>query len=114
MSSLINHRLNLANLGFSADMTEGFQNLWKTLEAEGYDIYALYTGAKGSLLENKAGCIICSKSASQLEWRNVVTPSMDSAAIYCTCEDCRTRYVEAALKQKALGRFLKERNTRPS
>jgi hypothetical protein len=114
MSSLSEHRIQLTRLGFPQDMTERFQQIWKELEEQSYEMYAMYTGARGSVLENKASCIICSNSAKHLEWRTVVTPSMDSAAIYCTCDECEKQYVEAALKQKALGRLLKERNTRPS
>ena len=75
-------------------------------------MYAIYTGADGSALEGKAGCIICSKSASGLRWEKVITPSQDSAAIYSVCSNCDAQYVDAAIRQKALGRLLKHRNTR--
>ena len=114
MPSREEHIARLNALGFDADILESFDNLWKPLEVEGYEMYAIYTGADRSPLEGKGSCIICSKSAEGLRWQKVITPSQDSAAVYLVCSDCDSLYVEAALRQKALGRLLKERNTRPT
>ena len=108
------HTARLETLGFERIMIESFSQAWKQLEEEGYEMYALYTGADGSALEGKAGCIICSQISSGLRWEKVITPSQDSAAIYSVCSNCDSQYVDGAIRQKALGRLLKERNTRPS
>jgi hypothetical protein len=104
----------LKSFGFEGSMIDSFAKAWKILEEDGYDMFAIYTGVSGSILEGKAGCIICSKNSTGLRWEKVITPSQDSAAIYCVCNDCDNQYVEAAIRQKALGRLLKERNTRPT
>lgn len=108
------HLSGLKSLGFAAEMIASFDKEWKALESEGYEMYAMYLGSAGSTLEGKAACIICSKNSFPLEWRKVVTPSQDSAAIYSVCGECDAHYVETAIRQKALGRLLKERNTRPT
>lgn len=95
-------------------MGKSFSVHWKALADEGYEMYAMYTGADGSALEGRKGCVICSKNDSDLHWEKVVTPSQDSAAIYSVCKGCDEQYVETAIRQKALGRLLKERNTRPT
>jgi hypothetical protein len=114
MLSIQEHIARLEELGFESAMIESFSQAWKPLEEEGYEMYALYTGANGSTLEDKAGCIICSKISSGLRWEKVITPSQDSAAIYSVCSNCDSQYVDAAIRQKALGRLLRERNTHPS
>ena len=114
MSLLADHTSRLRSLGISDEQAKTFQEMWSSLEREGYELYAMYSGNKGTAFEGKAACTICSSSAEGLEWREVITPSMDSAAIYFACRNCRDQYVDAALKQKALGRLLKERNTRPN
>lgn len=114
MSSKDQHLANLRTLGFEAGILESFEKFWAPLETEGYEMYALYTGAERSLLEGKASCVICSKNSNGLRWEKVITPSQDSAAIYLVCTECDSQFVEAALRQKALGRLLKERNTRPA
>lgn len=76
-------------------------------------MYAMYTGNEGSALEGKAACVVCSKKSFPLRWEKVITPSQDSAAVYTVCTDCDAAYVDVAIRQKALGRLLKERNTRP-
>ena len=114
MPSKEEHVSKLIGLGFDASILESFEKLWSPLESDGYDMYAMYTGAERSALDGKAACIICSKSAEGLRWQKVVTPSQDSAALYLVCSYCDSLYVEAALRQKALGRLLKERNTRPT
>ena len=106
--------VRLQSLGFHTSMIESFAKAWKALEDEGYDMYALYTGAYDTTLEGKAGCVICSKNSTGLRWEEVITPSQDSAAIYCVCSTCHDQYVDAAIRQKALGRLLKDRNTRPT
>jgi hypothetical protein len=108
------HVTRLQTLGYEDSMLKAFDDLWKPLELEGYEMYAMYTGADKSPLEGKASCAICSKSAAGLRWEKVITPSQDSAALYVVCETCQSQYVDAALRQKALGRLLKERNTRPT
>ena len=108
------HASRIQSLGFEVSMAESFSKEWKALADEGYEMYALYTGADGTTLEGKRGCVICSKSDSGLHWEKVITPSQDSAAIYCVCKGCEDQYVETAIRQKALGRLLKERNTRPT
>jgi hypothetical protein len=113
MSSLEEHATRLLSLGFDRPMAESFSKEWKALADEGYEMYAMYTGSEGSALEGKRACAICSKSDSELRWEKVITPSQDSAAIYSVCKSCDNQYVEAAIRQKALGRLLKERNTRP-
>ena len=113
MSSMEEHATWIQSLGFDQQMTESFSKSWKSLADEGYDMYAMYTGIDGSALEGKKACVICSKNDFGLRWEKVITPSQDSAAIYSVCRDCDDQYVETAIKQKALGRLLKERNTRP-
>ena len=114
MPSMQEHISRLESLGFDPAMIESFSKAWKPLEDEGYEMYAMYTGADGSVLEGKVGCVVCSKSASGLRWEKVITPSQDSAAIYSVCSNCDAAYVDVAIRQKALGRLLKERNTRPT
>ncbi len=114
MPSLEEHAVRLQSLGFDHTMAESFSKEWRVLADEGYEMYAMYTGADGSALEGKKACVICSKSDSGLRWEKVITPSQDSAAIYSVCKSCDDQYVETAIRQKALGRLLKERNTRPS
>jgi len=114
MSSLEEHAARIRSLGFDGQMAESFAKQWKVLADDGYEMYAMYTGADGSALEGKKACVICSKNHSGLRWEMVVTPSQDSAAIYSVCKGCDDQYVETAIRQKALGRLLKERNTRPS
>lgn len=114
MPSLEEHAARLLSLGFDHSMVESFSKRWKPLADEGYEMHAMYTGADGSALEGKKSCVICSNSDSVLRWEKVITPSQDSAAIYCVCKGCDDQYVETAIRQKALGRLLKERNTRPS
>jgi hypothetical protein len=114
MPSHEEHAARLQSLGFDHAMVELFSKHWKLLTDEGYEMYAMYTGADGSALEGKKACVICSKSDSGLRWEKVITPSQDSAAIYCVCKGCDDQYVETAIRQKALGRLLKERNTRPT
>lgn len=114
MSSLEEHAARLQSLGFDGQMAELFSKEWKVLADDGYEMYAMYTGSDGSALEGKKACVICSKSDSGLHWEKVITPSQDSAAIYCVCRGCDDQYVETAIRQKALGRLLKERNTRPT
>jgi hypothetical protein len=114
MSSLEEHAARLRSLGFDGPMAESFSKEWKVLADEGYEMYGMYTGADGSAMEGKRSCVICSKSDSNLRWEKVITPSQDSAAIYSVCKGCDDQYVETAIRQKGLGRLLKERNTRPS
>lgn len=114
MSSLEEHAVRLQSLGFDGAMAESFAKEWKALADEGYEMYAMYTGSDGSTLEGKRACVICSKNDSGLRWEKVITPSQDSAAIYSVCKGCDDQYVETAIRQKALGRLLKERNTRPT
>jgi hypothetical protein len=114
MPSKEDHVSKLESLGFDRLMIDVFAKQWKALEDESYEMYAMYTGADGSPLEGKQGCVICSKSASGLHWEKVITPSQDSAAIYTVCSGCDAQYVDTAIRQKALGRLLKERNTRPT
>jgi hypothetical protein len=114
MLSKDEHVTRLQALGFDANMLKNFEGLWGPLEAEGYEMYAMYTGTDKSPLEGKAACAICSRSDIGLRWEKVVTPSQDSVALYLVCSTCESQYVEAALRQKALGRLLKERNTRPT
>ena len=108
------HAARLELLGFDREMVESFSKAWKPLADEGYEMYAMYTGVDGSLLEGKISCVVCSKSSAGLRWEKVITPSQDSAAVYSVCSDCDAAYVDAAIRQKALGRLLKERNTRPT
>ena len=114
MLSKVEHVARLQALGYEDSMLKDFEELWKPLELDGYEMYAMYTGADKSPLEGKASCAICSKSAAGLRWEKVVTPSQDSAALYVVCATCQSQFVDAALRQKALGRLLKERNTRPT
>ena len=114
MPSLEEHAAWLQSLGFDHAMVESFSKNWNPLADEGFEMYAMYTGTEGSAMEGKKSCVICSKSDSGLHWQKVITPSQDSAAIYCVCKGCDDQYVETAIRQKALGRLLKERNTRPS
>lgn len=108
------HVDRLKALGFDSASIEAFAELWQPLEDDSYEMYAMYVGATGSPLEDKAACIICSKKSFPLKWEKVITPSQDSAAVYTVCQDCDAEYVETAIRQKALGRLLKERNTRPT
>ena len=114
MLSLEEHSARLHSLGFDYTMVESFSKHWNPLADEGYEMYAIYTGVDGSILAGKKSCVICSKSDSGLHWEKVITPSQDSAAVYSVCKLCDDQYVETAIRQKALGRLLKERNTRPS
>lgn len=114
MLSLEEHSGRIRSLGFGQQMVESFSQDWKVLADEGYEMHAMYSGADGSVLEGKKACIICSINDSGLRWEKVITPSQDSAAIYSVCKACDDQYVETAIRQKALGRLLKERNTRPS
>ena len=114
MLSKDEHFTRLQALGFDDKMLRNFEELWKPLELEGYEMYAMYTGSDKSPLEGKAACAICSKSNLGLRWEKVITPSQDSVALYVVCSTCESQYVDAALRQKALGRLLKERNTRPT
>jgi hypothetical protein len=114
LNSLSEHVARLQSLGFDDNSITSFTKEWKSLEADGYDVYGVYTGAAGSTTDGERACIICSKNPSTLQWKRVITPSMDSAAIFSVCHDCDSQYVEVALRQKALGRLLKERNTRPN
>lgn len=108
------HVSRLRSLGFDSSSIESFSTLWKPLEADGYEMYAMYTGADGSPLEDRPACVVCSKKSFPLRWEKVITPSQDSAAIYTVCTGCDSEYVDVAIRQKALGRLLKERNTRPT
>jgi hypothetical protein len=111
--SLSDHSSLLQELGFDSGSIESFASMWRPLQDDGYEMYAMYTGADGSALEGKAACVVCSKRSFPLRWEKVITPSQDSAAVYTVCTSCDAEYVETAIKQKALGRLLKERNTRP-
>jgi hypothetical protein len=108
------HVSRLKALGFDDTSISEFEKMWQPLADDSYDMYAMYTGASGSPLEEKASCVICSKRSFPLRWEKVITPSQDSAALYTVCKDCDAAYVETAIRQKALGRLLKERNTRPN
>ena len=114
LDTLNDHVARLRALGFDEEMITTFSKEWGAFEKDGYEMYGLYTGASGSDREGKSSCIICSKKSDGLQWHKVTTPSMDSAALYSVCQECDSVYVETALKQKALGRLLKERNTRPT
>ena len=114
MSAIDEHVPRLQALGFDAASIEQFAKMWKPLQDDGYEMYAMYVGAGGSALEDKAACVICSKRSFPLRWEKVITPSQDSAAIYTVCSSCDAEYVDTAIRQKALGRLLKERNTRPN
>jgi hypothetical protein len=114
MHSLDEYRAQLQSVGFDYVMVDSFSKQWKPLADEGYEMFAMYTGRDGSAFEGKRSCVICSKSDSGLRWEKVITPSQDSAAIYCVCKVCDDQYVDTAIRQKALGRLLKERNTRPT
>ncbi|HEX2013630.1 MAG TPA: hypothetical protein VLA68_00240 [Nitrososphaera sp.] len=108
------HIAKIQYLGLDGRFLESFLGHWLPLQADGYEVYAMYTGAAGSPYEDRASCVICSRSAEGLHWEKVITPSQDSAAIYLVCSTCDDAYVETAIRQKALGRLLKERNTRPT
>lgn len=108
------HLNELHSLGFAESMINSFSNEWEKLAAEGYEMYAMYRGSSGTSLEGKAACVICSRNSFPLKWGVVITPSMDSAAVYSICEGCAEEYVTAAIRQKALGRLLRDRNTRPT
>ncbi|NOJ28058.1 MAG: hypothetical protein DA330_08635 [Nitrososphaera sp.] len=108
------HVAKLKGMGFDDSSIAEFTKLWKPLADEGYEMYAMYLGAANSPLEGKAACVVCSKRSFPLRWEKVITPSQDSAAIYTVCGGCDSEYVETAIRQKALGRLLKERNTRPT
>ena len=95
-------------------MIEAFAKMCKPLEDEGYEMYRMYTSVDGSALEGKVSCVICSTSASGLCWEKVITSSQDSAVISSVCSWCDAQYLDIAIRQKALGRLLKERNTRPT
>jgi hypothetical protein len=114
MPSLEEHEARLQSLGFDHSMVESFSRQWQPLADEGYEMYAMYTGSDGSAMEGRKSCVICTRSDSGLHWEIVITPSQDSAAIYCVCKGCDDQYVQTAIRQKALGRLLKERNTRPA
>lgn len=115
LSSKEEHLARLESLGFHSPMIEAFAKMWKPLEDECYVMYAMYTGADGSALEDKASCLICSTSASGLRWEKVITPSQNSAVMYSVCSGCDAQYVvDPAIRQKALGRLLQERDTRPT
>jgi hypothetical protein len=114
MTSKDEHLSRLRTLGLDGVILDAFSKQWDPLQQDGYEMYAIYTGASGSILEDKVACTICSKGTEELHWEKVVTPSQDSAAIYLVCGTCDAQYVEAAIRQKALGRLLKERNTRPT
>ena len=114
MPSLEEHAMRIRSLGFGEQMVESFSQNWKVLAEEGYEMHAMYTGADSSNFGGKKACVICSKNDSCLRWEKVITPSQDSAALYSVCNYCDDQYVETAIRQKALGRLLKERNTRPS
>jgi hypothetical protein len=114
MASKEDHFPRLQALGFDGAMMDSFASVWKPLQDDGYEMYAMYTGAAGSPLEGKAACVICSKKSFPLRWEKVITPSQDSAAVYTVCSACDSEYVDTAIRQKALGRLLKERNTRPN
>ncbi|MEP0824830.1 MAG: hypothetical protein HRF40_05035 [Nitrososphaera sp.] len=114
MPSLEEHVARLQSLGFDTQLVESFSSQWKPLADDGYEMYAMYTGVVGSVLEDSKACVICSRNDAGLRWEKVVTPSQDSAAIYTVCKACDEQYVEAAIRQKALGRLLRERNTRPT
>ncbi|MGI0035747.1 MAG: hypothetical protein ACRD98_07755, partial [Nitrososphaera sp.] len=75
MGSKEDHVSRLLSLGLGEDMRETFQSEWDSLQTDGYEMYAMYTGAEGSSLEGKAGCVICSKGTSGLHWAKVITPS---------------------------------------
>ena len=81
MLSFEEHAAQLRSLGFEVMMIESFSKNWKPLADDGYEMYAMYTGADGSAMEGKRSCVICSKSESGLRWEKVITPSQDSAAI---------------------------------
>ena len=85
MTSKDEHLSRLRSLGLDGVILDAFSQQWDPLEQEGYEMYAMYVGAGGSILENKVACTICSKSAEGLHWEKVVTPSQDSAAIYLVC-----------------------------
>jgi len=108
------HISRLRLLGFDGASIESFEKMWNPLADDSYEMYAMYTGTSGTALEDKPSCVICSRKSSPLRWEKVITPSQDSAAIYTVCNDCDAAFVEAAIRQKALGRLLKERNTRPN
>jgi hypothetical protein len=96
-------------------MAEAFAKMWKPLEDEGYEMYAMYTSADGSALEGNVSFLIFSTSASGLRWEKVIMPSQNSAVMYSVCSGCDAQYVvDAAIRQKALRRLLQERNTRPT
>lgn len=114
MTSREEHVAKLNELIFEDSMLKTFEDLWGPLETDGYEMYAMYTGVERSPLEGRKSCAICSKSADGLRWEKVITPSQDSAALYTVCNSCDAQYVDVALRQKALGRLLKERNTRPT
>jgi hypothetical protein len=113
-SSKEEHLARLESLGFDCPIVEAFAKMWKPLEDEGYEMYAMYTSADGSALEGKASCVICSTSASGLSWEKVITPSQGSAVISSVCSGCDAQNVDTAIRQKALGRLLGERNIRPT
>jgi hypothetical protein len=114
-SSKEEHVAQLESLGFDCPMVEAFAKMWKPLEDEGYEMYAMYTSADGSVLEGNASCLICSMSASGLRWEKVITPSHNSTVIYSLCSRCDAQYVvDTIIRQKAPWRLLHERNTRPT
>lgn len=114
MSAIDDHVPRLQSLGFDGASIEQFAKMWRPLQDDGYEMHGMYTGTSGSALEGKPACVICSKRSFPLRWEKVTTPSQDSAAVYTVCGTCDSQYVETAIRQKALGRLLKERNTRPN
>lgn len=114
-SSKEEHVAQLESLGFDCPMVEALAKMWKPLEDEGYEMYAMYTSADGSALEGNASCLICSTSASGLRSEKVITPGQNSAVMYSVCSGCDALYVvDHAIRQKALWRLLQERKTRPT
>jgi hypothetical protein len=115
-SSKEEHLARLESLGFDCPMVvEAFAKMWKPLEDEGYEMYAMYISADGSALERKASCVICLTGAFGLCSEKVITPSQNSAVIYSACSRCDAQYmVDTIIRQKALRRLLKGRNTRPT
>jgi hypothetical protein len=60
------HVAQLESLDFDCPMVEALAKMWKPLEDEGYEMYAMYTSADGSALEGNASSLICSASPSGL------------------------------------------------
>jgi hypothetical protein len=114
-SSKEEHLARLESLGFDRPMVvEAFAKMWKPLEDEGYEMYAMHISADGWALERKASCVICLTSAFGLCSEKVITPSHNSTVIYSLCSRCDAQYVvDTIIRQKAPWRLLHERNTRP-